>query len=151
MKNKTIKILSTSSDKGKRIDIFLSEKLKEMTRSNIKKMINQKKVTINNVIVESQSKKVKDDDEINITFQEDAKKKIIPFNKKLEISCALPLGNAVKIISTSLRYFLLNLIIFGNLNFDSDLSNIEIFFPTDESPHKYLILIFLCLINNLIS
>ena len=85
MKNKTIKILSTSSDKGKRIDIFLSEKLKEMTRSNIKKMINQKKVTINNVIVESQSKKVKDDDEINITFQEDAKKKIIPFNKKLEI------------------------------------------------------------------
>ena len=42
MKNKTIKILSTSSDKGKRIDIFLSEKLKEMTRSNVKKMINQK-------------------------------------------------------------------------------------------------------------
>ena len=71
MKNKTIKILSTSSDKGKRIDIFLSEKLKEMTRSNIKKMINQKKVTINNVIVESQSKKIKDDDEINITFHED--------------------------------------------------------------------------------
>ena len=85
MKNKTIKILSTSSDKGKRIDIFLSEKLKEMTRSNIKKMINQKKVTINNVIVESQSKKIKDDDEINITFHEDTNKKIIPFNKKLEI------------------------------------------------------------------
>ena len=85
MKNKTIKILSSSSDAGKRIDIFLSKKLKELTRSNIKKLINQKKVTINNVIVESQSKKVKDDDEINITFQEDAKKKIIPFNKKLEI------------------------------------------------------------------
>ena len=85
MKNKTIKILSKSSDKGKRIDIFLSEKLKEMTRSNIKKMINQKKVTINNVIVESQSKKIKDDDEINITFHEDINKKIIPLNKKLEI------------------------------------------------------------------
>ena len=85
MKNKTIKILSTSSDKGKRIDIFLSEKLKEMTRSNIKKMINQKKVTINNVVVESQSKKIKDDDEINITFHEDINKKIIPLNKKLEI------------------------------------------------------------------
>ena len=85
MKNKTIKILSTSSDKGKRIDIFLSEKLKEITRSNIKKMINQKKVTINNVVVESQSKKIKDDDEINITFHEDINKKIIPLNKKLEI------------------------------------------------------------------
>ena len=85
MKNKTIKILSKSSDKGKRIDIFLSEKLKEITRSNIKKMINQKKVTINNVVVESQSKKIKDDDEINITFHEDINKKIIPLNKKLEI------------------------------------------------------------------
>ena len=85
MKNKTIKILSTSSDKGKRIDIFLSEKLKEMTRSYIKNMINQKKVTVNNVIIESQSKKIKEDDEINITFHEEINKKIIPFNKKLEI------------------------------------------------------------------
>ena len=85
MKNKTIKILSTASDKGKRIDIFLSEKLKEMTRSYIKNMINQKKVTVNNVIIESQSKKIKEDDEINITFHEEINKKIIPFNKKLEI------------------------------------------------------------------
>ena len=68
MKNKTIKIFSTSSDKGKRIDIFLAEKLKEMTRSNIKKIINQKKVKVNNVIVEAQSRKIKDNDKINITM-----------------------------------------------------------------------------------
>ena len=85
MKNKTIKILSTSSDKGKRIDIFLSEKLKEMTRSNIRKIINQKKVTINNVIVEAQSKKIKEDEEINITFNEEINKNIMPSNKYLEI------------------------------------------------------------------
>ncbi len=85
MKNKTIKILSSSSDTGKRIDIFLSEKLKELTRSNIKKLINQKKVTINNVIVEAQSKKVKDDDEIIIILQEAENNKIIPLKKKLEI------------------------------------------------------------------
>ena len=85
MKNKTIKILSSSSDAGKRIDIFLSEKLKELTRSNIKKLINQKKVTINNVIVEAQSKKVKEDDEITIILQEDVNDKIIPLKKKLEI------------------------------------------------------------------
>ena len=78
MKNKTIKILSTSSDKGKRIDIFLSEKLKETTRSNIKKLINQKKVTVNNIIVDAQSKKIKDNDEINLTFHEDINKKIMP-------------------------------------------------------------------------
>ena len=81
MKNKTIKILSSSSDIGKRIDIFLSEKLKELTRSNIKKLINQKKVTINNVIVEAQSKKVKDDDEISIILQEVENDKIIPLKK----------------------------------------------------------------------
>ena len=85
MKNKTIKILSTSSDKGKRIDIFLAEKLKEMTRSNIKKIINQKKVKVNNVIVEAQSKKIKDNDKINITFHEEKNEKIIPSTKNLQI------------------------------------------------------------------
>ena len=85
MKNKTIKILSSSSDTGKRIDIFLSEKLKELTRSNIEKLINQKKVTINNVIVEAQSKKIKNDDEITIILQEAENDKIIPLKKKLEI------------------------------------------------------------------
>ena len=85
MKNKTIKILSSSSDIGKRIDIFLSEKLKELTRSNIKKLISQKKVAINNIVVEAQSKKVKNDDEITIILQEEVDYKIIPLKKKLEI------------------------------------------------------------------
>ncbi len=85
MKKKTIKISSTASDMGKRIDVFLSERLKEVTRSNIKKIINLKNVTINNVVVEAQSKKLKDKDEIAITFQEEIIKKIIPFKKKLDI------------------------------------------------------------------
>ena len=85
MKNKTIKILSNSSDIGKRLDIFLSEKLKEITRSNIKKIINQKKVTINNIIVKAQSKKIRESDEIIITFQEAVNENIIPLKKKLEI------------------------------------------------------------------
>ena len=85
MKNKTIKILSTSADVGKRIDIFLSDKFKELTRSNIKKIINQKKVTVNTVVVEAQSKKIKEKDEITITFQEETNKKIKPLKKQLEI------------------------------------------------------------------
>ena len=85
MKNKTIKILSTSSDIGKRIDIFLSDKLNEFTRSNIKKIINLKKVTINNVVVDAQSKKIKDKDEITITFQEEINEKIKVSNKVLDI------------------------------------------------------------------
>ena len=45
MKNKTIKIFSSFSDQGKRLDIFLSEKFNEVTRSNIKKLIKSGKVT----------------------------------------------------------------------------------------------------------
>ena len=85
MKNKTIKILSTSSDIGKRIDIFLSEKLKEVTRSNIKKIINLKKVTINNELIDAQSRKIKDKDEIRVNFEEDKKVKLQPSKKSVEI------------------------------------------------------------------
>ncbi len=85
MKNKTIKILSTSSDIGKRIDIFLSEKLKEVTRSNIKKIINLKKVTINNELIDAQSRKIKDKDEIEVDFEEDKKVKLQPSKKSVEI------------------------------------------------------------------
>ena len=85
MKNKTIKILPTASDIGKRIDVFLSERLKEVTRSNIKKIINLKNVTVNKVVVEAQSKKIKDKDEITITFQEETNKKITPLKKSLDI------------------------------------------------------------------
>ena len=85
MKNKTIKILPTASDIGKRIDVFLSERLKEVTRSNLKKIINLKNVTVNKVVVEAQSKKIKDKDEITITFQEEINKKITPLKKSLDI------------------------------------------------------------------
>ena len=85
MKNKTIEILSTSSDIGKRIDIFLSEKIKEVTRSYVKKIINLKKVTINNIIIESQSKKIKNGDFIKITFLEEVDKKLKPSKKKIDI------------------------------------------------------------------
>ncbi len=85
MKNKTIKILSNRLDEGKRIDIFLSEKLEELSRSNIKKLINLKKVTVNNVLVDAQSKKIKNKDEIKITYQKEINKKIQPSKKPIEI------------------------------------------------------------------
>ena len=66
MENKTIKILPTAADRGKRIDIFISENVKELTRSNIKKLINQKNVSVNDVLIESQSRKVKEKDKIQI-------------------------------------------------------------------------------------
>ena len=42
--------------------------------------------------------------------------------RPFEIICASPLGNAVKITSTSLKYFLLNFTILGNFFKEIDLS-----------------------------
>ena len=62
MKNKTIEIFPDISDVGKRLDIFLTEKFDQFTRSNIKKLINLKKVKINDKIIELQSKKIREKD-----------------------------------------------------------------------------------------
>ena len=47
---------------------------------------------------------------------------VIFFVKCFDISCASPLGNAVKTTSISFKSFLLNLIIFGNFFPERDLS-----------------------------
>ena len=85
MKNKTIKIFSSFSDQGKRLDIFLSEKFNEVTRSNIKKLIKSGKVSLNNNIVDNQSKKIRDKDEIIINFHQENFKKIKPSHKPIDI------------------------------------------------------------------
>ena len=45
-----MKFLVKKSDDSKRLDIFLSEKIKHLTRSNIKKIIESKNVKINKKI-----------------------------------------------------------------------------------------------------
>ena len=61
-----MKFLVEKSDDSKRLDIFLSEKIKHLTRSNIKKIIESKNVKINKKIADSPSKKIKIDSEIEI-------------------------------------------------------------------------------------
>ncbi len=85
MKNKTIKISSSDLDIGERLDVFLSKKLNEFTRSNIKKMINSKRVKINNVLIVSQSRKIKAGDTVSLTFKIEKNEKIQPSKKKIKI------------------------------------------------------------------
>ena len=85
MKNKTINILSSSHDVGKRLDVFLSEKLTNITRSNIKKIINSNRVKINNLVVRSQSKKIKLGDKIVTDLIQNSPTNIIPSKKKVKI------------------------------------------------------------------
>ena len=62
--NKTIKFSVEKEDNLKRIDIFLSEKIKEYTRSFLKKQIEKNNLNINNKIVRSPSTKIKTNDQV---------------------------------------------------------------------------------------
>ena len=49
----------TKKENGKRVDIFLSKKINQITRSFAKKLIESKKVKINNKIISTPSTKIK--------------------------------------------------------------------------------------------
>ena len=57
--NKTMKFFASEKDKEKRLDIFLSDNIKHLTRSNIKKIINLSLVKVNKKISKFPSKKGK--------------------------------------------------------------------------------------------
>ena len=57
--NNTIKFLVDIKNKGKRLDIFLAEKINSFTRSYLKKSIENEKVLLNQSICRSPSTKIK--------------------------------------------------------------------------------------------
>ena len=80
-----MKFLVKKRDGNKRLDIFLSEKIKHLTRSNIKKIIESKNVKINNKIADSPSKKIKIDNEVVIKLLIKKSDKLLPNKIKLDI------------------------------------------------------------------
>jgi 23S rRNA pseudouridine1911/1915/1917 synthase len=83
--NNTMKFLVEKSDSGKRLDVFLAEKIKNQTRSNIKKSIELKNVNINKKVVNSPSKKVRIDDVIIIDIIIQNQDKLLPSKIKLDV------------------------------------------------------------------
>ena len=80
----TIKFLVNEKNNGKRLDVFLSENIKEFTRSFLKKLISTKQVRLNNRITLSPSKKVRYKDQIIINIVEKNDFKIKP--KKIDLN-----------------------------------------------------------------
>ena len=80
-----MKFLVKKKDDSKRLDIFLSEKIKHLTRSNIKKIIESKNVKINKKIADSPSKKIKIDNEVVIKLLIKKSDKLLPNKIKLDI------------------------------------------------------------------
>ena len=81
----TIKFVIEENDSEKRLDIFLSNKISNITRSNIKKIIESKNVKINKTIINSPSKKVKLNDSILINLVIKNKEKLLPTKIKLDV------------------------------------------------------------------
>jgi 23S rRNA pseudouridine1911/1915/1917 synthase len=85
MFNNSTKFLITDQDIGNRLDIVLVKLLPKLSRSNLKKIIELKQVKINNSVVESASRKLKENDNIEINLIVRDEIKILPANIKLNI------------------------------------------------------------------
>ena len=83
--NNTMKFLVNKNDAGERLDIFLSKKISNFTRSYIKKIIDSGSVKINKKLVNSPSKKIKINESIIISFLKRRSEKLSPNKIKLDI------------------------------------------------------------------
>ena len=81
--NNTIKFSVDVKNNGKRLDIFLREKLKDFTRSYLKKIIENKHVKLNSSILTVPSTKIRIKDEIIINIVDDKIKSLKP--KKIDL------------------------------------------------------------------
>ena len=85
MSDNSNKFLITDQDVGNRLDVVLVKLLPNLSRSNLKKIIELKQVKINNSVVVYPSKKLKKNDNIEINLITNDEIKILPSNIKLNI------------------------------------------------------------------
>ena len=83
--NNTIKLSVAKNEIGLRVDIFLTSKLKNYTRSFIKKLIRNKCVEINKKGISSSSIKLKSNDKIKVSKFSINEDKLIPKKISLDI------------------------------------------------------------------
>ena len=83
--NNSIEFLINAESEGKRLDIFLTNKINDLTRSNIKKLIITDLVRINKKIVNSPSQKIKKGDKILLKLNNVSENKLLPNKMKLDI------------------------------------------------------------------
>ena len=85
MSNNLTKFSIKEENSGNRLDVILTRLIPDLTRSNLKKIIELKQVKINNSIEVSPSKKLKNNDEVEINLITSEEIKILPAKIKLEV------------------------------------------------------------------
>jgi 23S rRNA pseudouridine1911/1915/1917 synthase len=83
--DKTIEFSINKKNNGKRLDVFLSDEITNLTRSYIKKLIEKNKVKLNKTITTAASTKIKTNDKIIINIIQEENHKLIPSRVKLDI------------------------------------------------------------------
>ena len=84
MKN-TINLIVEESEQGQRVDNFINEKEKNLSRTRIKNLILKEKLKINKIVVTNPSKRVVKDEIINLEIPEPKKASLKPYDYKLDI------------------------------------------------------------------
>ena len=82
---KKINLKVKENDKNFRIDVFISNNSKEISRTRIKNLILDKKLKINNKIILDPAKKLNPGDRINLIIPEPKKSSLKPYKYKLNI------------------------------------------------------------------
>ena len=82
---KKINLIVEQSIKNVRVDVFISNKGNDISRSRIKNLILAKKLKINNKIITDPAKKISDGDHIILTLPEPKKASLKPYEFKLDI------------------------------------------------------------------
>ena len=83
--NNTIKFSVDLKNSGKRLDIFLKENIKNLTRSFLKKLIESENVSINNSKLLSPSTKIKKNDLITINIVNKIEARVLPKKIKIDV------------------------------------------------------------------
>ncbi len=84
MKN-IINLIVNENEINQRIDIYIANKEKKLSRTKIKNLIINKNLKINNILIEDPSKKISSGDYIILKIPEIKKESIKPFNYNLNI------------------------------------------------------------------
>ena len=82
---KNINLIVEEDENNLRLDVFINKREKLISRTRIKNLILKEKLKINNLIIDSPSKKVSTGDKINLEIPEPEEASLKPYKFKLDI------------------------------------------------------------------
>ena len=85
MTNNTIKFSTEEKDIGRRLDVVLTEKITDLTRSSLKKIVESNGVKVDNLVINSPSKKLKLNQSVSIEITNDEIINLKPAKINLDI------------------------------------------------------------------